>query len=222
MRELDRVTAVKANLELLILDNENLLEQFSNVISQLEEIETLPNEEKYARFREMESKGAFKLNGIDIRLFAKTTNKPLPPHEFLIRTRRRLQNTVALVRAFVEKGLFQEGEALRGEMEQLIAQDVDEHKNKDVIEFKDTVEALRESAGFQNYQSQKTTFLKQDPQLKAEADFLSSKEAVTDGEQVARAKEEELNEIQEKLDLGELSAQDAQELLDKLDESKSE
>ena len=218
MRELDRVTAVKANLELLTMDNENLLEQFGSVISQLEKIEALPREDKYAHFRKMEASGAFKLNGIDIRLFAKTTNKPLPPHEFLVRTRRRLENTLVLIREFRDKGLFEEGEALRGELEQLIAQDVDERKSKAVVKFKETVEALRGSDGFQHYQGQKTTFLKQDPQLKAEADFLSSKEAVSDGEQVARAKEEDLKEIQEKLELGELSAEDAQELLDKLEE----
>ena len=97
MARIDQLAATKASLELLILENRNLQDNLGDLMQKLEDMESLPADQRNVKFKSLEGEGAFQFNGIDIRRFQHTGARTLPPPEFLQRTRRRLDNTRLLL-----------------------------------------------------------------------------------------------------------------------------
>lgn len=222
MSDLDLVAATKANLELLLLENRNLLEHFGGLMNTLEEIADLPSAEKQEQLSALESSGAFALNGIDIRRFHQDAGKALAPPQFLERTRRRLDNTLTLLDELTGRKSFDGAEDLREEIAAIQADPVSPEDTDSVVAFRDKLEVLRNSASFLTYMDVKNQFLKEDEAFRAEAEYVATKEAVADGEQAAQNRQAELEDIQQKMDSGELSAEDAQEAIDALQEAREE
>ncbi len=216
MDSVDQIAAAKASLELMTQENQELLEKFQGVIEKLAEIEKLEGKEKRSQFRALEQSGAFMLNGVDIRHFAHSQSGPLSPPKFMRRTQRRLQNTITLLDKLIDKNPFEEGTELRQQIEAQAGEVIDVTDQQAVIEFKTKVEHLRESALFSRYQEAKTTFIRKDPDLKAEAEIIAAKETTEDGEELCRSRQEEIERIGQAMEKGEISTDAAQAALEKL------
>lgn len=216
--EIDVVAAAKANLELMLVENSQLQRQFGKVLEKLNGLDSLAPVERRQRFREMEKLGDLKFNGVDIRLFAHHTvpNKPLPPPDFLQRTRRRLRNTNTLIEEFLKRELFQEGADLKDEIDALTYNIVNANNPPEVREFKQKVEMLRASPGFLHYMDAKKEFLKKDPELKTDADIIATKESVEEGVENLKRREEDLKAISQQMASGSLSPDEAQLQLEEL------
>jgi len=215
---IDVVAAAKANLELMLVENTQLQQQFGKVLAQLGELENLPPVDRRKKFREMEKHGDLKFNGVDIRLFSHhtATNKPLPPPDFLQRTRRRLRNTNTLIEEFLKRDLFKEGADLKDEIDALTYNIVNANNPPEVREFKQKVEMLRESPGFIHYMDAKKEFIKKDPDLKTDADIIATKESVEEGVENLKRREDDLKNLSQQMSSGEISADEAQLQLEEL------
>jgi hypothetical protein len=215
---IDIVAAAKANLELMLVENTQLQIQFGKVLEQLGELESLAPVDRRKKFREMEKQGALKFNGVDIRLFSHhtATNKPLPPSDFLQRTRRRLRNTNTLIEEFLKRELFKEGADLKDEIDALTYNIVNANNPPEVREFKQKVEMLRESPVFVHYMDAKKEFLKKDPDLKTDADIIATKESVEEGVENLKRREDDLKNLNQQMSAGEISADEAQLQLEEL------
>ncbi|HEX7929043.1 MAG TPA: hypothetical protein VF678_15715, partial [bacterium] len=208
----------KANLELMLVENSQLRQQFGKVLEQLGELEGLAPVERRKKFREMEKEGILKFNGVDIRLFAHhtATNKPLPPPDFLVRTRRRLRNTNTLIEEFLKRELFKEGSDLKDEIDALTYNIVNANNPPEVREFKQKVEMLRESPAFNHYMDAKKEFIKKDPDLKTDADIIATKESVEEGVENLKRREDDLKNLSQAMAAGSISADEAQLQLEEL------
>jgi len=216
-KDVDLVAATKANLELMLEENTQLTEYFGVVMKKLGEIESMDPAEKRQRFRELEQHGDLKFNGVDIRHFVHAVPaRPLSPPEFLQRTRRRLRNTNTLIEEFLKRDIFQEGGQLRDDLDALTYNIVNAGNRDEVVEFKDKVEKLRESSTFTHYMEIKREYIKRDPEIRAEAEFISTKESVEENIENFQKRGEDLKAISEKMESGELSADEAQLQLEEL------
>jgi hypothetical protein len=216
-KNVDVVAATKANLELMLAEHAQLSKYFEGVMKKLTDIETLEPTEKRSRFRKMEEDGELKFNGVDIRHYVHATPaRPLSPPEFLQRTRRRLRNTNTLIGEFLKRNIFEEGAKLRDELDALTYNIVNAGSQQEVVEFKDKVEMLRESATFNQYLNIKRDYIKRDPEIRAEAEFISAKESTEDNIENFEKRGEALNAISAKITSGELSADEAQLQLEEL------
>lgn len=216
--DIDVVAATKANLELMLAENSQLQRQFGKVLEKLGTLEGLSPVERRQKFREMEKQGELKFNGVDIRLFAHHTasSKPLPPPDFLQRTRRRLRNTNTLIEEFLKRELFTEGSDLKDEIDALTYNIVNANNPPEVREFKQKVEMLRESASFLRYLDAKKEFIKKDPDLKTDADIIATKESVEEGVENLKRREEDLKNLSQQMETGQISADEAQLQLEEL------
>ncbi|MCZ6472188.1 MAG: hypothetical protein O6934_02005 [SAR324 cluster bacterium] len=221
MENVDEIAAVRATLELLTADNDDLIEHFKELNEKLEVIEKMPPGIKAVQFRQLEQSGAFKFNNADIRHFAKSTQHALTPPQFVERTNRRLHNTGSLIDAFLKVEEFEGGKELKSSIDKLTKNTVDTSDQQAVVTFKNLVQTLRDTSLFKNYLEIKSSFLKKNSDLKDEADFMATKEAVADGEMAAEVRGEELKDIQQGVESGEVSAADAQIKLDEI-ESETE
>ena len=213
----DLVAAAKANLELMLAENVQLSKYFEGVMKKLTEIETLEPVEKRRRFRELEKHGDLKFNGVDIRHYAHATpTRPLSPPEFLQRTRRRLRNTNTLIEEFLKRDIFQEGAQLRDELDALTYNIVNAESQPEVVEFKGKVEALRNAQSFTRYMEIKREYIKRDPEIRTEAEFISTKESTEENIENFKKRGEDLKAISEKMQSGELSANEVQLQLEEL------
>jgi glutathione S-transferase len=216
MARIDQLAAIKASLELLILENRNLHDHFGALMGKLEELEALPAQERNSKIKALEGEGAFKFNGIDIRRFQHSGARTLPPPEFLDRTRRRLDNTLALLEELMKRKHFEADAELNAEMKKLSAEKVAASSEKAVRQFRDQVEELRNSPAFLTYLDTRKSFLAADPTFRAEAEFLNAKEAVADGEQSVRARGVELESLKAGLDSGKMSPDDVNAALEEM------
>lgn len=214
--DVDRITALKASLELMVAENGEIHEHFRSLVGKLGELEALPAPKRREQFQDMVEHGDFQFQGIDVRHFAQTQTRPLPPPVFLSRTRRRLENTNTLLDAFVNRGLFEQGHELREEIDALTFEAVNEESSKEVVAFKEKVEALRNAPVFQQYLDVKQTFIRQDSELRAEADFIATKESVEEGEETFRQRDADLNDLSRKLENEEIGVDEAEERLAQL------
>jgi len=217
MSDVDQVAAAKASLELMLLENRQLLEQFESLLENLQELESLPPEERHSRFHELENAGAFQFRGIDIRHFGHPTKRPLSPQQFLRRTHRRLANTNTLIGEFLKRGPFEVGLKLRSEIDQVTSDIVDEEDAKEVLAFKQRVDEIRESEMFQEYLEAKKAFLQQDPALKTESDILAVTEHAQEAHEALEGREKALQELNDNLESGEVTAEEVAQQLDDLD-----
>lgn len=216
-RDVDLVAATKANMELMLAENAQLCTYFEGVMKKLTEIEVLDPAEKRSQFRKMEEHGDLKFNGVDIRHFAHAAPaRPLSPPEFLVRTRRRLRNTNTLIEEFLKRDIFKEGAQLRDDLDSLTYNIVNSNNQQEVIEFKEKVEKLRDSATFTQYSEIKREYIKRDPEIRTEADFISAKESTEENIENFQKRGEDLKAISVKMEAGELSADEAQLQLEEL------
>ena len=213
MSDIDQIAAAKATLELVIQEFEETADNFRAVLEKLDAIENLPPGIKAVQFRQLEQSGAFKFRGADIRHFSKTAKRALTPPQFVKRTQRRLSNTNSLIAAFMNHAEFEGGKDLSNSIAELLNQDVIESENKSVLGFRDQVEELRQSGLFQRYMDIRKNYLRNNEDLRNEADYLASKETVADGIMVAEGVGEELKEIQSEMEAGEISADEAMDRL---------
>lgn len=212
---IDQLAAVKASLELMVQENNEVHEYFTDLLEKLSELEALEPEQRRARFKDLSEMGAFRFNNLDIRFFTQAQpRKPLPPPLFLTRTRRRLKNTGTVVQEFGKKGVLADAEKLLEEIELLSSNIVNENDNKDVKGFKERVEQLRETEMFRSYMSTKKEFVQKDADFRSDTEFLAAKESVEEGEELLRQRGEELAELGELLDQGEMEVEKAQSILD--------
>lgn len=221
MENVDEIAAVRATLEMLTEDNDSLIEHFKELNEKLDVIENMPPGIKAVQFRQLEQSGAFKFNNADIRHFAKSTKHALTPPRFVERTNRRLHNTGNLIDAFLKVEDFEGGKELKSSIDELTRNEVDTNDQQAVVTFKNLVQSLRDTDLFKNYIEIKSAFLKNNSELKDEADFMATKEAVADGEMAAEDRGGELQELQQGVESGEVSAADAQIKLDEI-ESETE
>lgn len=217
MTEIDQVAAARASLEMVTAENEQLLAHFQELSEKLDALEKLPPGIKAVQFRQLERGGAFKFNGADIRHFTQNSKRPLKPSQFVQRTNRRLQNTHTLIQAFLKRDGFDEGTELQEEIDLLANEIIDENDGKAVVEFKKKVEALRETERFNRYMQVKEKFIRQDDEIKAEADILAAKETAADGEMLCEGRAEELADIKKKMDSGEISPEKAQQTVEEME-----
>lgn len=216
-KDIDLVAATKANLELMIQENAQLCQYFDGVIKRLTELESLDPAEKRSQFRALEENGDLKFNGVDIRHFAHAApTRPLSPPEFLVRTRRRLRNTNTLIEEFLKRDIFKEGAQLRDELDSLTYNIVNASSQQEVVEFKDKVEKLRDSPTFTHYMEIKREYIKRDPEIRTEAEFITAKESAEENGETFQKRGEDLKAIGAKMDAGELSADEAQLQLEEL------
>ena len=214
MSDVDQIAAVKATLEMVTSENEGLLEQFQEVREKLDTIENMPPGIRSVQFRQLEQSGAFNFQNVDIRHFASHTKKPLTPPQFVERTSRRLQNTESLIGKFLDVRDFEGGKELKSSLESLNSEIVNRNDQAAVIKFKKKVEALRDTPLFKNYLSVRNEFLKSNPELKDEADLMAAKETVADGEMMAKDRQEEIKGLEEGMEKGDVSPEEAQKKLD--------
>lgn len=219
---IDQLATVKATLEMMISDTEEIHEYFTDLIEKLDELEALKPEERRGKFQSLVEMGAFKFNGLDIRRFSRTqTVGPLPPPLFFSRTRRRLKNTTLMVEEFKKKGLFNEAGVLLDEIEMLSSTIVNENDHKEVMSFKENVEALRSSEPFQQYVSARNTFIHKDTDLKTDTEFIAAKEVVEEGEEMLQQRTEELSGLTEQLENGDANLMEVSDILAKMSFDKS-
>jgi hypothetical protein len=216
-QQVDLVAAAKANLELMVAENAQLTQYFEGVMKKLTEIETLEPTEKRQRFRELENHGDLKFNGVDIRHYAHATpTRPLSPPQFLQRTRRRLRNTNTLIEEFLKRDIFKEGSQLRDDLDALTYNIVDAENQQEVLEFKGKVETLRNSPVFTQYMDIKRDYIKRDPEIRTEAEFISAKESTEENIENFQKRGDDLKAITAKMESGEMSANEVQLQLEEL------
>ena len=216
-RDVDLVAATKANMELMLAENVQLCQYFEGVMQKLSELEQLDPAEKRSQFKKLEEKGDLKFNGVDIRHFAHAApSRPLSPPEFLVRTRRRLRNTNTLIEEFLKRDIFKEGAQLRDDLDSLTYNIVNATSQQEVVEFKDKVEKLRDSATFTHYTEIKREYIKRDPEIRAEAEFISAKESTEENIENFQKRGEDLKALSAKMEAGELSPDEAQLQLEEL------
>lgn len=214
--EIDQFSAAKASLELTIADNNEIHEYFRDLLEKLSRLEDAKPDMRREKFKEMVEMGAFRFNGLDMRHFTHSQQRPLPPPVFLNRTRRRLKNTATLIHEFEKRGIFEQARELLAQLDTLATHIINETDAGEVIAYKDKLETLRASPLFQHYMETKTAFIHKDGDIKADADFLAAKESVEEGEEVVLQRSEELAELSEQLENGELAAEEAQAKLEEL------
>jgi len=219
MARIDQLAATRASLELLILENRNLQDHFGELMGKLEGLDTLPPDERSAKLKALEGEGAFQFNGIDIRRFQQSSARSLPPAEFLLRTRRRLDNTLSLLAELMRRKHFESDANLGEEIRKLSTEQIKPDSPKAVAEFRDRVEVLRNSPPFLSYLDTRKSFLAADPSFRAEAEFINAKEAVAEGEQSARARGDELESLKAGLDSGKMSPDDVNAALQEMAET---
>ena len=208
--DIDKYSALKANLEMMVAENKEIHENFKKLLGRLTELESLEEEDRRKQFLEMKKEGAFFFNGVDIRMLVKTNKKPLPPPLFFNRTRRRLKNTIALLNSFIDKGQLADGVELKEEIESLTFVVVDENSHKAVSGFKDKVEGLRQSMKFKEYINTKEKFISKDSDLRTDAEFIATKENVENGEELCEERDKDLAKLATKLEKNEISLEQAE------------
>jgi len=214
---IDQVATIKASLELMLSENEEAHEYFTDLLEKMSELEALEPEKRRDKFKNLIEMGAFKFNGLDIRHFTHSqSNKPLPPPVFLSRTKRRLKNTGLLIEEFEKRGALEKAEELREQLELLSSHIIDEHDTSEVMKFRSEVEDLRNSDLFQAYMEQKKAFVHKDANFKADSEFIAAKESVEEGEEMLRQRGEELSELGDQIEKGEVDQEEATNMLDKL------
>jgi len=219
MAEVDQVAAARAMLEMMISDNQELQDYFRETVEKLAAIEALPPGIKAVQFRQLQQSGGLEFRGADIRLLAeKSAKKTLSPPQFIQRTNRRLRNTNALIDAFLKREDFDGGKELREKIETLTNEVLDENNSQSVIDFRNRVEELRTSEIFSTYSKIKMEFVKKDDELRAEAEIIATKEVLADAEMDAQERGEELNDLQEKMESGEISPEEVQEKMEAMEE----
>lgn len=217
MGDVDQIAAVKATLELLTADNESLIEHFKDVSEKLNLIENMPPGIRGVQFRQLEQSGAFKFNDVDVRHFAHHTTRALTPPQFVERTGRRLRNTETLIGSFLNHEEFEGGKELQESLNALTSEIVDRNDPAAVVKFKQKVDALRETPLFKNYLTVRNGFMKSSPELKDEADMMAAKEAVADGEMMAKDQYMEIKNLEKGVEKGEVSPEKAQQKLDEIE-----
>ncbi len=215
-KEIDEFAAAKASLELTIADNNEIHEYFRDLLEKLSRLEDAEPDMRREKFRELVEMGAFRFNGLDMRHFTHSQQRPLPPPVLLNRTRRRLKNTAMLLNEFEKRGMFEQAGKLLAQIDTLAAHIINGTDAGEVIAYKDKLETLRASPLFQQYMETKTASIHKDGDIKADADFLAAKESVQEGEEVVLQRSEELSELGEQLENGELAAEEAQNKLEEL------
>lgn len=220
--EIDQVAVVKVTLEMMINENNDVHEYFTDLLEKVAELEALDPPERRSKFRNLVDMGAFKFNNVDIRHFTQTQpQKALPPPVFISRTKRRLKNTSTVVHEFESRGVFEGAPVLLQELDLLASNIINESDNAEVRGFKENVEVLRESELFKSYMSIKKEFISKDPDFKTDSEFLAAKESVEEGEEILRQRGEELTEINDKLESGEAKIDEVQNVLDKMSFDKT-
>ncbi|MEE8435259.1 MAG: hypothetical protein V3S64_10775 [bacterium] len=220
--EIDQLAAVKASLELMVSETEEIHEYFVDLIEKLDELDALEPGERRSKFQNLLEMGAFKFNGLDIRRFSRTqTAGPLPPPLFFSRTRRRLKNTTLMVEEFRKRELFSEAGRLLEEIEMLSSTIVNENDHQEVMSFKENVEALRDSDDFQKYVKARNSFVHKDTDLRTDTEIIAAKETVEEGEEMLQQRSEELAGLTEQLESGKASTQDIGNILDKMSFDKT-
>ena len=213
---IDQVATVKASLELMIAENGEVHEYFKDLLEKVSELDEETPEARRSRFKELVSMGAFRFNGLDIRHFTQSQHRPLPPPLFLSRTKRRLQNTRLLVDEFAKRGIFEDAESLRTELDQLSSHIVNEADAHEVRDFKAKVDTLRESSLFTAYMDTKSQFIRKDAELRADAEYLAAKESVEEGEEIFRQRAEDLDALSREIEEGSLALDEAQARLEEM------
>jgi hypothetical protein len=213
---IDQLATVKASLELMVSENSEVHEYFRDLLEKVSELDEETPEARRKRFKDLVQMGAFRFNGLDVRHFTQSQHRPLPPPLFLSRTKRRLQNTRLLVDEFAKRGIFEDAEQLRTELELLASHIVNEEDARDVREFKSKVDALRESSLFENYLETKTRFIRKDAELRADAEYLAAKESVEEGEEIFRQRAEDLDTLSRQISEGSVALEEAQARLDEM------
>lgn len=216
-QEIDQIAAVKASLEMMLEENKELIEHYEKLKEQLTEMEALEPKERIEKFKKMEKSGAFQHQGLDIRHFGKKTTRSLPPKLFVARTTRRLENTSKLIYQFMQRGILDDAMVLRKKIEGISNQLVNTDDTGAVLAFKAEVDELRDSPAFNNYQSTKMDFIHTDPEIKTEAAFISTKEAVENNEEEARFQKEELETLEKKVNSQTITPYDAQAEIEKME-----
>ncbi len=216
MADIDQITAAKAGLELLVAENDALLERFAKLLSRLEELDALPEEERHSAFRAMAKDGSLNFNGVDVRHFAPSGARQLSPSQFLRRTHRRLVNTVNMIQQFQERGAFDEGEALQTQIRELTQDLVDETDTKAVIAFRERVDAVRNDPLFSAYVAHKQLFIKEDAGFRTDAEITATKESVQDNQDLLEERGKALSELNEEMVTGTIDAEQAAERMDAL------
>lgn len=219
---IDQFAAVKASLELMISETEEIHDYFSDLVERLNELDALKPEERRSKFQNLVEMGAFKFNGLDIRRFsrAKTTG-PLPPPLFFSRTRRRLKNTTLMVEEFRKRELFGEADRLLEEIEMLSSTIVNENDHREVMTFKESVEALRASDYFQKYVKARDSFIHKDTDLRTDTELIAAKETVEEGEEMLQQRSDDLTGLSEQLESGEGNTEKIGNILEKMSFDKS-
>jgi hypothetical protein len=212
--EIDQVAAIKASLEMMVTENAEIHEYFKDLLEKVAELDAEQPEARRERFTDLVAMGAFRFNGLDIRHFTRSQHKPLPPPLFLSRTKRRLKNTQTLVEEFARRGVFEEAEQLRAELDLLGSHIVNESDAKDVRSFKSKVDELRESSLFRSYLQTKSAFIRKDADLRADAEFLAARESVEEGEEIFRQRADDLEELNRGLESGAVALDEAQTMLE--------
>ena len=222
MTEVDQVAAARAMLEMTISDNEELRSYFRETLEKLAVIEMLPPGIKRVQFRQLQQSGGLQFRGADIRHFTEKAGKQaLTPPKFVQRTNRRLRNTNVLIDAFLGHQPFEGGEELRAKIEALTNEVLDANDPKAVLDFRNRVEELRQSELFSNYSNVKVDFVKNNDDMRAEAEIIATKETLADGEMMAEERGEELKDIEAKMASGELSPEEVQEKIEAIDAESS-
>lgn len=220
--EIDQVATVKVSLEMMINENNEVHEYFSDLLEKVAELEAMEPPERRSKFRDLVEMGAFKFNNLDIRHFTQTQpHKPLPPPVFISRTKRRLKNTSKVLREFESRGVFEGAEVLLNELDLLESNIINESDNSEVRGFKENVEVLRETELFKTYMSMKKEFISKDPDFKTDSELLAAKESVEEGEEILRQRGEELTDLNDKLESGEAKIDEVQNVLDKMSFDKT-
>jgi hypothetical protein len=211
---IDQVAAVKASLELTIAENAEVHEYFKDLLDKVAELDEETPEARRRKFKDLVAMGAFRFNGLDIRHFTQSQHAPLPPPLFLVRTKRRLKNTQTLVEEFARRGIFEDAEPLRTELELLSSHIVNEADLASVREFKARADALRESSLFRSYLDTKMRFIRKDAELRTDAEYLAARESVEEGEETFRQRGEDLEALTRDIASGALALDEAQARLD--------
>lgn len=198
----DKVTAVKATLEMMVAENQEIHQYFKDLLGEMKDMEQLDDVNRRRKFEEMKEQGNLDFEGIDFRHFIKSRKAPLRPPVFISRTRRRLKNTNVLINAFLSKGLFEQGHELREEIEAMSYAVFDESNINEVMDFKGKVEALRETPLFQSYLESKDSFVAQDDDLRTDAEFLATKESAEDAVETFSQRGNELESLEDALESG--------------------
>lgn len=201
-------------MESMIQENQNLLKHFEALLSELQNLRTLDTNERHARFRAIEARGAFEHNGADIRRFARSPSRTLTPEQFLRRTHLRLINTIRLVKEFKKREAFPQGARLIGEIESMTTHVVDDSDANDVATFKNRVEEIRKSALFEKYQTLKQQFIRDDPLFRTEVEIIAAEESTQENHAYFLSRAAELTLIGDNIESGKLSLEDAQKQLD--------